>query len=169
MKNWSTHVVRVVGALNLTYGLLGAALLLNEVVRYSSRIHNSVKFPYERTYYELCTGINAVFLVGLVLAGYCVILSNFVYSFEILYFLVADMISLALIMSPNKVKQSIGFSMAGQSGNMGIALQVITWYPEIALIVLNIARRRMNRDGKWRLAQGTASEDGSSLPSCPGV
>jgi len=116
-------------------------------------------------------------LVGLVLAGYWllrlrrrgVILSNFVYSFEILYFLVADMISLALIMSPNKVKQSIGFSMAGQSGNMGIALQVITWYPEIALIVLNIARRRMNRDGKWRLAQGTASEDGSSLPSCPGV
>jgi len=179
MKNWSKHVVRAVGALNLIYGVLGTALLLYDLLRYSFRIQNSVRFPYDRAFYELDTAINAVFLVALMLAGYWLlglrrrgaVLSNFVYSLEIFYLLLSDVVTLATFTSASMKWRAIGNSMAGEEGNMGIALQVITCYPVIALIVLNLARRRMNRDGNWKLPQGAKppGAEGSSLPSFRGV
>jgi hypothetical protein len=40
--------------------------------------------------------------------------------------------------------------MANPNGDAGIALQIITLYPLIALVGLNIARWRMNRNGDWK-------------------
>jgi hypothetical protein len=163
MKNWGAAIARVVGGLNLVYGLLGMAMLVHELVRVTSRIHNSVAAPYQRAYYGCSTAANGLFLVGLVVAGYWLlrlyrrgaVLSNFVFSFEILYWVLSNVFSLAAMMSANRVIASIGLSMAGESGNMGIALQILTLYPLIALVGLNIARRRMDRDGSWKLATAT--------------
>jgi hypothetical protein len=156
MKNWSKYLIRVLGALNLIYGVLGAAMLTHELVRFGSHVRNSAEFPYYRAVFDTETTFNAVFLVGLVLAGYWliglrrrgVILSNFVYSLTILYFMVSETLGLALSMSANKTAQAIGSSMAPESGNIGIALQVITCYPLIALIALNIAHTHMKHDSQ---------------------
>ncbi|HYB62311.1 MAG TPA: hypothetical protein VEH50_12645 [Methylomirabilota bacterium] len=165
MKSWSRGVVRLIGALNLVYFVLGLVLLIEDIVRAAPTIQNSMEFPYERTIYVLMTSISGFFLVGLMFSGYWllrllrrgVVLSNFVFSLEILYFLLSDLISLFMIMSANRVAKSIGLSLANVNGDAGISLQIITCYPLIALIVLNIARRRMNRDGNWKLAPAKSS------------
>lgn len=142
------------------YSALGLVLLIDEIVRDAPRIQNSMEFPYERTIYLLKTSIGVFFLVGLIFGGYWllrlrrrgVVLSNVVFSLEILYFLLLPLISLIMTMSANKVAESFASSLGNPIGDAGIVLQFITCYPLIALILLNIARRRINRDGNWKLA-----------------
>jgi hypothetical protein len=158
MKHWSKLAVRFVGALNLAYGLLGAVFLIDTLVRTGPRIRNSSDFPYERVVFDLQTTVNAVFLLGLLLAGYWLlricrrgaILSNLVLSLEILYFLLSGGAGLFMLMSASPTAKSVALSMANPNGDAGIALQIITLYPVIALVVLNIARWRMNRNGDWK-------------------
>ena len=97
--------------------------------------------------------------MGIFLAGYWLIkvhrrgavFSNYLFSLEILYFLGSAWISLALSMSSNATAASIGMSLGavGGTGNMGTALQELTAYPLIALVTLNIARRRLDRNLSW--------------------
>jgi nitrate/nitrite transporter NarK len=54
-------------------------------------------------------------------------------------------------MSSNVTAASIGMSLGATAGigNMGTNLQSLTAYPLIALVALNIARRRLDRNRSW--------------------
>ena len=51
----------------------------------------------------------------------------------------------------NAATAPFGQSLAAVSGigNMDTALQLLTAYPVIALVALNLARRHLDRDGSW--------------------
>ena len=83
------------------------------------------------------------------------ILSNYVFSMEILFFVLSSLIALRLAMSSNPRAASIGMSLAAVAGigSMGTALQFLTAYPLIALVALNLARRHMDRNRSWNAFQ----------------
>jgi hypothetical protein len=160
MRDWGKALVRVFGVLNLLYGAAGAYFVLDGVVRVSQSVHHFAKFRYEPIAFDTELAINALFLAGLILAGYWlvrldrrgIVLSNYVFSLEIFFWLATATVDLAFGMSHNRTAKEIGSSMAAVGGiaNMGTVLQTITAYPIVGLVVLNIARRRMNRKALWR-------------------
>jgi hypothetical protein len=90
-------------------------VLIDEVVRFGPRIRNFAQLPYERVVYDSKATMNAVFLFGLILAGYWLVrlhrrgavLSNFVFSFEILYIKLSTAADLFLLMSTNPTLPSL--------------------------------------------------------------
>lgn len=95
--------------------------------------------PYDaRAYYFLVT-TNALFFLAIFLTGYWLILirrrgvvfSNYVFSSEILFWVLSIAVDLALGMSANATAVKVGTSLAamGGVGNMGIAPQILTAYP----------------------------------------
>jgi hypothetical protein len=75
-----------------------------------------------------------------------------VFSLEILFWVATTVVGLALAMSHNRAAAEISDGMAAVGGiaNMGTALQVLTGYPIIGLVVLNIVRKYMDRKKLWR-------------------
>jgi hypothetical protein len=111
----------------------------------------------------LYVAINALFLSAIFLAGYWLILirrrgaifSSYVFSMEILFWVLPGLISLGLAMSGNATAVSVGMSLGAVEGigNMGTAIQVLTAYPLIFLVALNLARRHVDRNRSWNALQ----------------
>ena len=159
MRDWGRILIRSFGIANWFYGLTGAYFLIDGL----RRVHDFGPRPYAaRAYYFLVT-INAVFLLAIFLTGYWLILirrrgavfSNYVFSMEILFWVLSSLISLRLAMSGNATAVSVGMSLGAVEGigNMGTALQLLTGYPLIALVALNLARRHVDRNRSWNVPQ----------------
>ncbi len=151
-------LIRTFGVLHLIYGTAGYVFLVDAAIRiFHGGVHFG-KFPYERQAYYVMTGANVLLVSTLILAG-CwlvrllrrgVVLSNFVLTIEVLYWLASTFASHALAMHGNRAAE-IGYSIGAVAGigDMGTNAQFLTGYPLIALVVLNIARRRLDRKGDW--------------------
>ena len=159
MRDWGRTLVRSFGIANWFYAVTGAYFLVDGL----RRVNHFGPNPYEAKAYYFYVSINALFLFGLLLTGYWlilirrrgVILSNYVFSMEILFFVLSSLVSLRLAMSSNPRAVSVGMSLGAVAGigNMGTALQLLTAYPLIALVALNLARRHMDRNRSWNALQ----------------
>ena len=159
MRDWGRTLIRFFGIANWFYGLIGAYFLIDGEWRHA-RLRQILRArPYDSQAYYSLVFINALFLIVLLLAGYwlirvnrrCAVFSNYLFSFEILYFIGSAWASLALSISSNVTAASIGMSLGAVAGigNMGTSVQFLTAYPLIALVALNIARRRLDRSHSW--------------------
>jgi hypothetical protein len=159
VQDWGRTLIRSFGIANWFYGLTGSYFLVDGLWR----VHHFGPNPYEAKAYYFYVAMNAVFLLVIFLAGYWlilirrrgVVLSNYVFSMEILFFVLSPLVSLYLTMSSNPRAVSVGMSLGAMDGigNMGTNLQLLTGYPLIALIALNFARRHLDRKRSWNALQ----------------
>ena len=159
MGDCGKTLIRSFGIANWFCGLTGAYFLVDGL----RRVNHFGRYPYEARAYYFLVAINAVFLLAIFLTGYWLILirrrgvvfSNYVFSMEILFWVLSSLISLKFAMSSNATAVSIGMSLGavGGIGNMGTNLQFLTGYPLIALIALNLARRHLDRKRSWKALQ----------------
>ena len=157
MRPWARILIRSFGIVNWLYGLTGSYFLLDGLRR-ANRFGPNL---YEAEAYYFYVAMNALFLFVLFLAGYWLILirrrgailSNYVFSAEILFFVMSSFLSLHLAMSSNPRTASVGMSLGATAGigNMGTAPQILTAYPLIALVAVNLARRSMDRTNSWNV------------------
>jgi len=102
--------------------------------------------PYAEQAFLVRTGISVVFLLVQVVAGIHLIrlrqsgirISNVLFMSMILYFLAGPILFLT---GSGPIRDSIAVTTG--AGNIGIGLQLITGYPVIALIVLNLVHRKL--------------------------
>jgi hypothetical protein len=159
VRDWGRTVIRSFGIANWFYGLTGAYFLVDGL----RRVNHFGRYPYEAKAYYFYVSINAALLFAYFITGYWLILirrrgavfSNYVFSIEILFFVLSSLIPLKLVMSGSATAVSVGMSLGavGGIGNMGTALQSITAYPLIALVALNLARRHLDRKRSWNPLQ----------------
>jgi hypothetical protein len=95
--------------------------------------------------------VAGVWLIRLFRRG--VTLSNYLFTVEIAFWLTYSLFSLGLKMHGGSAA-NLGMSMGAVAGVSGMATsaQLITGYPLIALVGLNIARRHLDRQRSWGLA-----------------
>ena len=163
IRDWGKILIRSFGIANWFYGLTGSYLLVDGLWR--GRHFGFGPNPYEAEAYYFDVAINALFLLGLFLSGYWLILirrrgavfSNYVFSTEILFFVLSSWVALILAMSRNATAASVGMSLGAVAGigNMGTVLQLLTGYPVIALVALNLARRHVDRNRSWNAFQSS--------------
>jgi hypothetical protein len=124
--------------------------------------------PYFAQAFYAASAINLVCVVAVFVAGVYLwrvrragrILSNAAFTFELAYFFL-DFSVIRLVLRIAGVGVAIGrdaIASVGGIGNMGIGLQIIIGYPLIALVVVNIAYRRLNRTGSEPLQQGKGQQ-----------
>ena len=155
MRDWGRTLIRSFGIANWIYGVTGSYFLVDGLWR----VHHFGPNPYEAKAYYLYVAINALFLSAIFLAGWWLVLihrrgaifSNYVFSMEILFWVLSGLIFLRLATSGNATAVSVAMSLGAVEGigNMGMALQVLTGYPLIALVALNLARRHVDRNRSW--------------------
>jgi hypothetical protein len=166
MTDWGKLIIRSFGVLHLAYGALGTVFLLRALVQISQHSVHFGKYAYERQVYYLNITLEFFFVGALIIAGVLlmrlfrsgVILSNYVLSLEILFWLAYGLSSLGLIMHGGNAA-NFGMSMGAVAGigGMGTAAQFVTGYPLIALVGLNMMRRRLERQGSWSKPAPTPS------------
>jgi hypothetical protein len=166
MTDWGRLLVRSFGVLHLVYGAIGTLFLLDALVRISRNNIQFGKYPYERQVYFFNIGLEVLFVGALIIAGVRlihlsrrgVILSNCVFLIEIASWLAYSWFSLGLTMHGGRAA-ALGMSMGAVAGigGMGTAAQLVTGYPLIALVGLNIARRHLDRQGTWSKPAPTPS------------
>jgi hypothetical protein len=159
MRDWGRTLIRSFGIANWFYGLTGSYFLVDGLWR----VNHFGPNPYEAEAYYLYVAINALFLSAIFLAGYWLIqirrrgavFSNYVFSMEILFWVLSTVVSLTFDMSGNATAVAVGMSLGATAGigNMGTNLQLLTGYPLIALIALNLARRHLDRKRSWNALQ----------------
>jgi hypothetical protein len=163
MTHWEKLLVRSFGVLHFVYGAVGIVFLLQGFLGIS-RVQFD-KYPYKREFYDFDVTVEVFLVFALIVAGVLlvqlsrrgVILSNYIFAIEIALFVGESLLSLELVMHGGSAA-AIGMSLGalGGVGHMGTAAQFVTGYPVIALVGLNIARRRLDRQGFWGKS-GTAT------------
>ncbi len=153
MRRWASVVLRAFAVVNVLFAAVGLYYLTRTVLHAYAR----TPLPDDPAYYSQAlyarSSINLLFLLAL-LAGsaylwrlqrWGIVLCNIVFAGEILYFLGGVFFIFFSILAGGKIAL-IGSSLAASAGtgNMGIAAQHLTGYPIIALIVLNIAYRKLH-------------------------
>ncbi len=142
-RSWIVTLVRVFGALNVLFALVGMAIL---VLSWINPRWESTQVPWSRSVALLVDSIvSLVFVTALLASGYLlfrsdrrgVTLSNWLFFCELGYWL-------AWTSVPIQIAHSYGWSTS-----MVTTGQVITAYPIIALVALNLARRHLDRHKKW--------------------
>ena len=161
MRKRAPDLIRGVGLLNVLYTAAGMYFVVDGTLRYFVRGSVSHRLPYEPILYCVFTVINLVLLVLLFLAGLWllrldrrgVVLGNAVLVAEVIYFIGQAWLGLGLTLSGRPMARAIGRAMAAVAGvgNMGTAIQLLTGYPVIGLVVMNLARRHLDRNSGWRL------------------
>jgi hypothetical protein len=144
---------------NVILGRLGLCLLAWTLLEFLRRKPHPAGLPYFIPSYYAMTTTSIAYLLLLVLAGFWLkslqrkgyILSLFVFSAEIAYFLVIGVLGVALSGNPSQLGNAIDRSISGAYGigNIGLAPQLITGYPLIALFAVIGAARKLRKDGVW--------------------
>jgi hypothetical protein len=157
MAAWEKPLTRSFGILHLIYGAVGIYFLSDIFVR-TLRAPQLGKYPYERQVFYFDITLEAFFVCALIVAGVWlirlsrsgVILSNYIFTIETALFVAESLLSLEFAMHGGRAA-AIGMSMGAVAGigHMGTVAQFVTGYPVIALVGLNIARRRLDRQGFW--------------------
>ena len=156
-RRWPGGVLVGFGIANMLYALVGLYCAIPGLLVFYTRLEPDPQAPYIAQAFLTMTSINIVFLVCLVVTGLylirrtfrVILFCNVLFALEIVYFFGISMLWLHPHLGP-----SIG--AATGIGNMGIALQIMTGYPIIALIVLNIAGARHRTVG----GSANAMQDG---------
>jgi hypothetical protein len=161
MRDWGKILIRSFGIANWFFGLTGAWFLV--VTEWRVHVRHLWPDPYDAGAYYFLVTINALFVLAMFPTGYWLILirrrgvvfSNYVFCAEILFFMLSAIIEVVLGTSRNTSVASAVKSLAsmGGVGNMGTVLQILTAYPVIALIALNLARRHLDRQRSWKFLQ----------------
>ncbi|MEE8199814.1 MAG: hypothetical protein V3R29_01480 [Candidatus Acidoferrales bacterium] len=151
-QNWPRVVLRGFGLLHIAFGVWGIYFLLWAVVGYAVRWNEprNPDLPYLREVFAVRTTINIVFLVVLFFAGIWLLrlrtqgvrASNWLFISFIAYFFADSLqfiVEFSLYGDIGPVGRSIG-ATAG-TGNMGTVPLLLTGYPIIALIGLNVAHK----------------------------
>lgn len=159
MKNFASRVwpdgtIRLFGVLNVFFVGIGLFLLSQSVLLFWVRPAEPFDAAYFAEAYYASTAINLCFLLGLLFTAYPLWqreqrglwLCNLVFACEIVYILGRSIIG-DLAFSPSQRAAEIGMSVAQTDGigSMGIALQMLSGYPVIALVVLNLAYRKLRQ------------------------
>ena len=105
MQDWGRTLIRSFGIANWFYGLTGVYFLVDGL----QRVRHFGPRPYEAKAYYFYVAMNAVFLLVIFSAGYWlilirrrgVVLSNYVFSMEILFWVLSSLVELKLVMSGN--------------------------------------------------------------------
>jgi hypothetical protein len=148
MQIWRAFVLRAVAIVNAIFVSLGSNFLVHALSR---RVHGRnphfVSMRYYREVFYAMSAVNFLFLLGLLVASVFLwglsrrgwVLCNIVFGAEILYFLLCVSFTTISFALPGNLP-AIGLAMgaAGGTGDMGINAQIITGYPLIALIVMNV-------------------------------
>jgi len=154
MRPWAARTIRAFAIVNVLLVMFGLYLLVGTVLRdYGLPPDPTAPAYYHQAFYGKSI-INLLFLIAL-LAGSRFLrrlerrglwICNIVFTGEILYFLGTVAFEVFSGFAGGEIAL-IGFSMgaAGGTGDMGISPQTLTGYPIIALIVLNIAYRKLRR------------------------
>jgi len=156
MNSWAMRAIRSIGLFNVILGVSGLTLAANGLLRATPSSSNEL-FYAEVKLARLATSM--LLLLALTLGGLFLLraqrkgvsLTNVVLGVEMAYLMLSSGVGLFLSMSQNQRAASIGNAMAATAGtgNIGLAPQMIIVYPVVALIVLNLAYRRLRNDGVW--------------------
>ncbi|MBZ5671402.1 MAG: hypothetical protein LAO04_16935 [Acidobacteriia bacterium] len=154
MRPWAGTVLRAFAIVNVLFATFGLYFLAKTVlIVYVTGHHPDDLAYYPQAFYGRSI-INLLFLLAL-LAGSAFLwrlqrrglwICNIVFGGEILYFFATALFVFSSMFVRGKIAL-IGHSMAATdgTGDMGISAQLLTGYPIIALIVLNIAYRKLHR------------------------
>ena len=145
-RKWPGGMLVGFGVANVAFAVAGLALTIPVILSFHRTFGPSPNEPYFSQAFFVMSSVNVIFDALLGLAGVYLIrrrlravtFSNILFPLEIVYFISLG----ALWLSP-----SIGISVGAATGiaNMGLSLQMMTGYPIIALIGLNIARAKYRR------------------------
>jgi hypothetical protein len=143
---WPAVMYRVFAIGNILAVLIGLLFLLPTAwsVRFGA-VENAPDSSHFATWFWALASINLCFLALLFVGGVRLIqlrpsgvtICNAVFVGEIIYFLVIGFLWSAL---PRPL--SMGLAAATGVGSMGLSPQLISGYPLVALICLNLARRK---------------------------
>lgn len=159
MKRWPEIAIRVFGALQ--WFLCAAGLLLLFPALWEFTIHPDPigLSPYYDKVFLVRSAINLIFVISLVWAGYFLLkldrrgitATNWIFLAEFAYFFLSSAVGLAFSLSSEKELELVGNALAATAGtgDMGIAPHFVTGYSILALIVLNLARRKLDRSARW--------------------
>lgn len=153
MSRTSKYFFRIFGALHIAFGLLGALLILGLAHQVAEKQIRLDQYPYERPALYSSLVLECVFLLALVLAGALlfrlkrngVVLSNFVLSAEIVYWVAYAVLSTILSLKSGPNSAGTGMAAVAGIGGIGLSVQLITGYPVIALVCLNLVSRKLNK------------------------
>lgn len=147
---WGRRIIRAIAVLNILFAAFGGYAAAAGAAPIIARVHNSPAEPYVRQVYFISTFVAAGCLIMLVVgAAYLLRLNrlglricNVVFAIEIAWFLAnALLLPLIWVMSGGRA-HAFTDSIAGATGIGGIGTtpQIVTGYPVLALIFLNLAR-----------------------------
>ncbi len=155
MKNSAGKFVRVFGLLHAVYAVAGLTFALDSLHRYSRRPIRTDELYFEPHAFYVSVVLNLFFISLLAISGIFlwrmdrrgVRLSNWLFSLEVIYWVAGAGLTLLLSLSHKPVMNVLGKSIAAVEGigNMGIAPQILTGYPIIALVALNLLNRKLSR------------------------
>jgi hypothetical protein len=146
---WVQRIIRAIGVVNILFAAIGGCLAAFELVMGGFvGVQNSPTEPYVRQVYFIFTFMDAACLVMLVIGSAYLLrlkrlglrICNWVFATEIARFFASSLIPPALFMSGRTLLAG-SIAAAGGIGSAAIVLQIITGYPVLALIVLNLSRR----------------------------
>lgn len=157
--DWTSVVYRAFAITNFAVAAIGSIFLASSArVVLIKAVGNTSTEPYFLISYWTMTAVNVCFLSFLVLGGTYllrlrsmgVVICNIVVFGEILYFL-----GLSFLWSPALPKvTSMSVAAATGIGNMGLSPQLISAYPLIGLVCLNLARWRVRARNRSRPVLG---------------
>jgi hypothetical protein len=148
MRLWKVAVIRALAIANAFFVISGLYFLVGALRRNYEFGRLIPAEPYYAQVFYARSLLNLGFLIGLAVASVAIWglkpsgrrLCNAVFVGEILYFVSTLAFTMA-IWSCGGSLGLLGQALAGSAGtgNMGIALQSVTGYPIIALVILNLA------------------------------
>jgi len=154
MRPWAARTIRAFAIVNVLLVISGFYFLGITVLRTYGMAPIPDNPPYYAQAFYGKSLVNLLFLIALLAASRFLwrlerrglLICNAVFILEILYFIGGEAIELALALAGGKARLiALSMGAAGGTGDMGIGPQLLTGYPIIALIVLNIAYRKLHR------------------------
>jgi fatty acid desaturase len=158
-SNWPSVVFRAFGLANLVLAALGGFFLIFTVFPGGIAKADAAEQPYFVPFFWAMTAVNVCFLAALVVSGIRllqlkiigVVICNLLFVAEIVYFF----FFIGLLWS-SAFSERVSMSAAGATGvgNMALAPQLISAYPVLGLVCLNLARWRRRRESRQMEATG---------------
>lgn len=150
-QGWLPKILKLFGMANLAFGAIGIiGIVVGALSIFTVQARMPASPPYVREMFVVMSAVNLAFLVTLVIAGIgllrlqtgAVTICNFIFVAEVLYFC-----GVGLLWGPTGMQRPLALSIGAATGigNLGIAPQILTGYPLIALVALNLVRRRLTR------------------------
>ena len=150
---WWARTIRLFAVISLVYVIAGI-YFLSLTVRETYLRGPDLTTPYYDQVFYARSAVNLLFLVGLLVGSVFLwrlrrrglLICNVVFGGEILYLLLCNGFEICAWLSGGTIgliAQAMG--AAGGTGEMGTAAQMITGYPLIALLVLNLAYYRLRQ------------------------